>query len=99
MKPKFKKILRFLIDIVKEEVLVELEQKNNSIDIISNDLDEPMTTLEVIDYYNISLSTLNRYVREGLKRQSKGKGCKNFYTKREFNYFITKTKKNKKWIK
>ena len=60
MKPKFKKILRLFIDIVKEEILSELEEKNNNIDFISDDLDEPMSTHEIIEYYKSEVSRLTQ---------------------------------------
>lgn len=92
MKKQFKKFYRQLKSTLKEEIILELEQRNNLTEQKVEELDKPMTSKEITEHYNIHISTLNRYVKQGLKNQSKGKGCKKFYTRRKFEEFMANKK-------
>lgn len=80
-----------LIARIKSEVITELVNG----DYFKNfdDSERPMTAVEICDYYGIHISTLNRYVTQGLKFQTKGKNCRRFFTKKDFNDFTIKNKK------
>lgn len=90
-----KKIYKRLFLKVKEELLEEIKQNLISMEVTSEDLDLPMTSNEICNYYKISSSTLERYTRQGLNFNRKKKNCKRFFTKRDFNKFINQSKKRK----
>lgn len=80
-----------LIAKIKAEVIADLLTGNY----LSNtdDSERPMSAVEICDHYGIHISTLNRYVVQGLKFQTKGKNCRRFFTKKDFNDFTIKNKR------
>lgn len=83
-----KKIYHQLLIVIKDEIKQELEQKFGTSEVNADDLSKPMTSKEVCAYYKISPSTLERYVRNGLKHRSSGKNTKRLFTKKEFENYL-----------
>lgn len=85
-------ITRLLIQAVKQEVLKDLQNENLGQSLVADDDDLPMTSKEICSHFKISPSTLERYVRQGLKFSSTKKNAKRLFTKRQFNHFINSKK-------
>lgn len=90
MQALLEKNYHHLLIALKEEIIQELEKKFISSEIKIDNLDKPMTSKETCNHYNISSSTLERYVRSGLKFKNTGKKTKRIFTKNEFENFLNK---------
>lgn len=93
MKANLEEIYNHLLFVLKEDIMQELEQKINVSKIEIDGGEKPMTSKEVCVHYKISASTLERYVRKGLKYSNSGKGTKRLFTKKQIEQF----KKQKPW--
>ena len=82
------KIYNLLI-ILKEEIMQEL-QRSFITPTPNDELDKIMTSKEVCVYYQISSSTLERYIRKGLKFHSSGNRTKRIFKKSEVEVYFTK---------
>lgn len=90
MKANLEKIYNHLLFVLKEDIMQELEQKSNVSGIEIDDWEKPMTSKEACSYYKISASTLERYVRKGLKYSNSGKGTKRLFTKKQIENYLKK---------
>lgn len=71
---------------LKEEIICEVI---NRISKIPRD-EEQHTSKQICTIYNISSSTLERYVRNGLKFRNTGKKTKRLFTKVEYENYLKK---------
>jgi hypothetical protein len=94
-KEKFaKKPLEQLLLLRKEE-LIELKEEIiceviNRISKLPKEEEEQHTSKQICTIYNISSSTLERHVRNGLKFRNTGKKTKRLFTKAEFENYLKK---------
>ena len=75
-----KELVQFMKNEIKKQVQDEIKKSN-----VPND--EFLTANQVCEIFKISLSTLERYVRDGLKFSSKAKGCKRLFKRSEVETF------------
>ncbi|MFE3849207.1 helix-turn-helix domain-containing protein [Flavobacterium sp. LB3P45] len=71
---------------LKEEIICEVI---NRISKLPKD-EEQHTSKQICTIYNISSSTLERFVRSGLKFRNTGKKTKRLFTKAEFENYLKK---------
>jgi len=71
-----------------DEIFKEKLKSNNPI-CKENDC-EVYTSKEICYKYNISSSTLERWIRKGLKYKSTGKKTKRIFTDKDVEFFLTK---------
>jgi len=77
------------IDLIVEEKFFELQQNDLSSKLL-------LTAEEVCDKYNVSKSSLERYVRDGLKFSSRGKGFKRMFEIKDLESFFRISRLNNK---
>lgn len=94
MKKKLKLLYEHLLVNIKDDVMQELELKFLELEIKNEKLEKPMTSKEICQHYKISSSTLERYIRNGLKFKNSGKKSKRLFTKNDFNNFLNERNKN-----
>ena len=68
-----KELKKFISETIKTEIQNELKQVK-----LTNEL---LTVEEVCKIYRVSKSSIERYVRDGLKFSSTAKGCKRLFKK------------------
>ena len=90
---KFKKLYLHLLSVLKEDLQDELKSSSFQSENLSDDMDDPMTSHEICEYFKIHPSTLERQIRQGLQFSSKGKNCKRLFTKRKYLRFIEQKKR------
>lgn len=93
MKTKKESLLKLLILAVEQEMETKIEEKFLKLKeelIQENEItNEYLTAKDVCKVFKISSTTLERYVRSGLKYSSSGKGCKRLFNKTDVRNFIT----------
>src|SRR5690554_4574300 len=93
MKTKKESLLKLLILAVEQEMGTKIEEKFLKLKeelIQENEItNEYLTAKDVCKVFKISSTTLERYVRSGLKYSSSGKGCKRLFNKTDVRNFIT----------
>jgi hypothetical protein len=71
---------------LKEQIVAEAIERISNV----NQEEIQYTSKQICTAYNISSSTLERYVRNGLKFKNTGKKTKRIFTKNEFENYLKK---------
>lgn len=74
------------IEELKDEIINEVVNRIKEL----NQDELQFTSKQICKIYNISTSTLERYVRSGLKFKNSGKRTKRLFTKDDFEKFLNK---------
>jgi|SRR5690606_12439232 len=92
-KIKTESLLKLFLLSVEQEIQVKIEEKFLQLkeELIREKeiTNEYLTAKDVCKIFKISSTTLERYVRSGLKYSSSGKGCKRLFNKTDVKNFIT----------
>lgn len=91
-KEKTKSMFGLFIKALEQEMEAKIEEKFLKLKeelIQENEItNEYLTAKDVCKIFKISSTTLERYVRSGLKYSSSGKGCKRLFNKTDVKNFI-----------
>jgi hypothetical protein len=82
----FEYILLLRQEKLKEQIIEEILSKIPNL----NKEESQFTSKQICTIYKISTSTLERYVRNGLKFRNTGKNTKRLFTKDEFENYLKK---------
>ena len=92
----FKLYLKALIKEIIYHINQGVVEKFNQLQENQTDSKTLLDAMEVCKKYKVSKSSLERYIREGLKFSSKSKGYKRLFTQKDLDNWFDNRKSNKK---